>query len=155
MKNASGYYGYRYGSYKTDGGYTMHSIQVYYLEPLLHNGPSARVYSTDLFTVEMQSGHGYDRSVSEDPTYRPLLVNAYGLRVTALKISHQYAHKALRPFVDVADYRGCARGVVKALRKLRAVKIVYNSKESSFLPARFRRMQEVYFTAAASGLKIA
>lgn len=148
------FYGYRYSKYKTNSGYVMHSIQVYFMEPLNYSGPSGRLYSTDLFTVEMQSGRDYNDRSESDPTQRPLLVNAYGLRIEGLKITHRAAYKALRPFSDIVEFPRSAREVIKALCRLKAVKVVYNSKESSFLPARFKRMQEAYFAAKANGLKV-
>lgn len=151
---AKEFIGYRYGSYKTDGGYRMHEIQVYHLEPMSYQGPTGRLWANDLFTITMQSGRGYNDGPAAGPHDREIFTESYGLRIESLKITHRAAYKALRPFVDVNDMHGCHRAVIKALRKLKAVKIVYDAKESSFLPAKYKSMKELYFAAAKNGLEL-
>ena len=133
--------GYRYGSYTTDHGYKMHEVQFFKLETF---GGRGTLWSNDLFTVRTQTDS--DHGLSFWKSYAP--------RIEAAQLRED-AYKAIRPFVGMIGLSDrTAREMVAAIKKLKSVKVTYNTKESSFLPRRFKHIPEVYFAALKNNLDI-
>jgi hypothetical protein len=121
----------------------MHEILVYSLDRQLWN--SARdYYSTDLFTLTLQS----------DPKNGLSLNKAYALRAESVTLSNEKAVKVLKFFTGLSDSQGAHRGLVKALKKIHAVKIVYDNNRGKFLPKKYQNMKEVYFESLKNNLEL-
>lgn len=150
MKEQKEFIGYRYSRSNAHNGFYDHNVEIICCE-WLHEGSSKRIWSNTLFDIEFTTSVNPKLMDNGKPYAHE--VNGFGFRVSRLAIDEYRTEKALKvlhQFVGIQN----KKGLMKALKKIKAVRLEYCSKEWNFYPRKFRAVQELYFQNLKAGFEM-